>query len=295
MPARSLLGALLAISLIAPAARAQQWRTVDAARQRQGADSVLHVEIDYGAGKMSLTAAHPPLLYDVRLRYDADRFTPTRQFDAEARELSIGLKRAGATELSLVSSLDDGRNHVGRHNDANELTVALAPKLPLDLRLDLGAVEARLDLSNLWLDRLRLRSGASDVRLTFGTPNPRRLRMLEVLGGAASIGITGLGNANVELLQIRAAAASVDLDFSGTWAGDMRVELDAALGEATLRIPPDVGVRLTMTKLLADLQATGLTKRDGAYYSGNWDRAARKLSIEAHSALGDLTVQRIEP
>lgn len=281
--------------LLVPSARAQSWRTLDAARQRQGADSLLHVRVRYGAGAVSLGAARPELLYDMHVRYDADRLAPSRHFDAAGHTLSIGLNNDGQRHVVRVRhELASSHSDAGK-DTANAFTLALAREMPLDLELELGAVEAKLDLSNLWLDRLVLRSGASDVKLSFGTPNPRRLHDLEILGGAASISVSDLGNSNAAALRVRAGAASVDLDFSGAWAeGDMRVDLDAAFGDATLHVPEDVGVRITMQKLLADLDGSGLnfTRRNGAYYSANWDSAPHKLTINARAALGDLTVRR---
>jgi hypothetical protein len=292
--AAALLGVAAAY---APPAGAQAWRTVDASRQRQSADSALHVRVDYGAGEVSLAAATTPLLYDVHLRYDADRYAPTRHFDTAARTLTIGLDREGMSRLARAQrelGVSDAKHG---NNSPNTLAVALAPNLPLDLMLNLGAVDAELDLSHLWLDRLVVRSGASNVKLTFGTPNPRRLGLLEIVGGAASIRVAQLGNANAQRVRVRAGAASVDLDLGGAWTGDMTVDLGTALGDATLRIPPDVGVRVVMRKLLSDLGGTDmhLTKRDGAYESDNWSDATHKLTIDARTVLGDLTLRRITP
>ncbi|HEX6965610.1 MAG TPA: LiaF domain-containing protein [Gemmatimonadaceae bacterium] len=291
------VGLAAAAALCAPTARAQTWRTVDASRQRQSADSVLHVRVEYGAGEVSLAADSTPLLYDVRLRYDAERYAPTRHFDPAARTLTIGLDREGMSRLARARR-EFGVSDAERGNGTpNRLALGLAPNLPLDLMLNLGAVDADLDLSHLWLDRLVLRSGASDVKLAFGTANPRRLALLEILGGAASIRVSQLGNANAQHVRVRTGAASVDLDFSGAWAGDMTVDLATALGDATVRIPPNVGVRIVMRKLLGDLGSSDLhfTKRDGAYESDNWPDAPHKLTIDARTVLGDLTVRRTTP
>lgn len=289
--------ALLAVSLSVPAAYAQAWRTVDAARQRQTTDSVLHVRVDYGAGEVSLGAAESPLLYDVHLRYDADRYAPTRHFDPATRSLTIGVDRAGMSRLSKARRELGVSDAEGGNKTPNTLSLGLAPNLPLDLQLNLGAVEANLDLSHLSISHLVLRSGASDVKLAFGTPNPRRLDLLEIMGGAASIRVAKLGNANVRHVRVRTGAASIDLDLSGAWSGDMRVDLGTALGDATLRIPPDVGVRVVMRKLLGDLGGSAMhfTKRDGGYESDNWSDAPHKLTIDAHTVLGDLTLRRATP
>jgi len=65
------------------------------------------------------------------------------------------------------------------------MDVALSAELPLRLSLDLGAVEAEVDLSGLSLRSVRYRTGASETRLRFGEPNPVACEQLVMAAGAA--------------------------------------------------------------------------------------------------------------
>ena len=65
-------------------------------------------------------------------------------------------------------------------------------------RLDLGAVEADLDLTGLRLSRLRVESGASDGKLRFDSLNAVRMSALEISLGAASFRADRLANANAQ-------------------------------------------------------------------------------------------------
>ena len=276
----------------APALHAQTWRTIEASRQLHTDDS-LRVRLEYAAGTLRLGAAAAPLLYDVQYRYDAQRVTPVRRFDAASRTLTIGIDEARAGWLrARLPGIP-----VGVQSDVKQisfLTLAVARAVPLDLSLDVDAAEADLDLSGLWLNRLRLQSGVSETRVNFGTPNPRPMRELTIVAGAAGMTVRRLGNANAGVVEIRSGAGSTDVDLTGEWSRDMDLRLQVALGAATLRLPRDLGVRLTVRQVLGsfDAGAAGLVERDGAYYSENWGTARRKLRIDAETTLGTLSVER---
>ncbi|HEU4641341.1 MAG TPA: hypothetical protein VFS44_02725, partial [Gemmatimonadaceae bacterium] len=162
--ARLLTRVLLAAALAyAPRLPAQSWRTLTASKQLRGADS-LHVRVTYGAGTLTLGSAPTGLLYDVHMRYDADRFRPAQHWDAAARTLVVGAD--SATQRGF--SLDPRSVHLSgdpKAERASALTLGLAPGVPLDLALELGAAEARVDLTGLTVAKLRAVAAAADSRL----------------------------------------------------------------------------------------------------------------------------------
>lgn len=279
----------LVLALCGSAAGAQEARTVTAARQRTAGDS-LHVVVNHSAGPLRIRATEAPLLYDVVLRYDPSRSTLVRSFDPATRTLRVGVDSAESTwHFRLRRGVPE---QAAEH--PNSLTLALGRGVPLDLRLDFGASEATIDLSDLTVERLAVRFGASDTRISFGTPNPARMRALIVSGAAGSLTIRGLGNANAHRVEIDGVAAGVDLDFSGAWSHDMEVDADVVLGGMVLRVPDDVGVRLVMRRnLLATVETGELVTRDEARYSANWDSAPRKLTLTASALLGEVELRRI--
>jgi hypothetical protein len=240
---------------------------------RQLHDSGAHqVSVHYGAGRLSLHAAGAPLLYDMRLRYDAERTTPLHSYSAATRRLDLGVRKQN------LRFRDD-------QNPA-ELRLDLADRVPLNLSLELGAVEADLDLSRLRLTNFEVESGASETTLRFDTPNPARMRSLRIEVGAASVTATRLANANTRDIRVHGGVGSVDLDFSGNWTQDVALAVDMAVGGVRVRVPSDVGVRVEMETLLASFDHAGLVERDGAYVSENWDSAPYKLRIKAETTLG---------
>jgi len=59
-----------------------------------------------------------------------------------------------------------------------------------------------------------------------------------------------------------------------------------------VHVPRDVGVRLEVEKFLSSIDYEGLTKRDGAYVSDNWDRAQHRLVIRSKTSMGHFELDR---
>lgn len=270
----------LVLWLVPGVLAAQSWRNFDVAHQSRDTAS-LAVHVTYGAGRVSLRPDSSHNLYDVHLRYDADRTGPVYHFDPGTRQLEIGIRR-NATPTSM------------RHGDQNELNILLARTTPLRLALDVGAAEGDYDLSGLRIDELSLQTGASDTRVHFDAPNPRRMRSMRVDAGAASVRLSGLANANAEHIDVNLGVGKVALNFDGEWRTDVQMSVNSALGEITVSVPSDVGVRVTSSSFLHAVDAPGLTKSGGALVSDNWASAKHRLEVRASGALGHLEIARVD-
>jgi Cell wall-active antibiotics response 4TMS YvqF len=263
--------------------REQAWRTVSAARQRDGGDS-LRLRVNLSGGSLRLTPAEQTQLYDYSIRYDAARYRVERRFDSGSHTLALRLE-GGRRTIQALARDDEERAR---------LTLAVARETPLDVALHLGAVEADLDFGGLAVDQLNVESAASEATLRFATPNPRRMRALRFDVGAAAIEATGVGNANVEHVDVDCGAGALTLDFSGAWSSDIDARLRVRLGAVTLRVPRDVGIRARVDLTLANFDGAEFRERDGAHYSENWESASRRLTIEASMLIGTLDIERIE-
>ena len=175
--------------------------------------------------------------------------------------------------------------------EAGELRLTLPRTIPLDLDLEFGGTQSVLDLGGMSLQSLRLECGATDAMLLFSRPNRVRMRDLEVNVGAADFTARQLANANVDHSRVRGGVGRVDLDFSGSWTHDLAVTTRLVLGKLTLRIPPDVGVRVEIQRVAAGYAHSGLVKRDDAWYSPNYDSATYKLKVRAETLFGGIEVQ----
>jgi hypothetical protein len=279
------VGAALALVLSAHTAAAQggaRWRTVDLSRQLRDTGSQ-RIRVQYAAGKLDVRGTADPLLYAMHLRYDEARAIPLHHYDAEQRSAVLGVESLGR---GIRASSGGDRDETG------ELKLLVPARVPLELVLELGGTQSVLELGGLSLHSLRLECGATDASLSFSTPNRIRMRDIEIDVGAADFTAVNLGNANADQIRLRGGVGVVDLDFGGAWTQDMTVTTRLAVGKLMLRIPTDVGVRLEVQRVAAGFEHQGFTKRDDAWYSENYDRAARKLRLRAETFFGKIEIQR---
>ncbi|MGE5291213.1 MAG: hypothetical protein ACM3ML_29245, partial [Micromonosporaceae bacterium] len=259
---------------------AQTWQTLTSARQRHG-ETQLAVEVRYAAGEFRLAAASPGTLYRMDLRYDEDRFTPLRAYDAQAGRLLLGARgKGGHVELA------DRREG----DPTPSLALQISPDVPLALSLELGAVHSEVDLGGLALTSVRYRTGASETTLRFSRPNPEPCTQLTLEAGAAEFHAWLLGNANCRSVRFQGGVGNVTLDFSGAWQGVTNADLDVAIGSLTLMLPRDAGVAVRLSRFLASFDPAGFTKRGDTWYSAGYETARRRLVLDVSAAFGGVNV-----
>jgi hypothetical protein len=268
--------AALALGLGAAGAEAQSPRPFTTYRQWHG-ETRLHARLEYAAGAVRVSAARPTELYRMDLLYDGERYEPVSDFDASTTAVNLGLQPAGEGGLRVVS----------RNQLRQTAAVTFSPKSDLSLDVALGAADADLELGGLRLTDLDLQAGASRATVRFSQPNAARCRAASLRAGAADLTVLGLGNSRCDRIAFEGGVGRVTLDFGGTWASNSRVEVKMALGEVTLRLPRQVGVRITPDKFLASFDPQGLLRQGTSYLSPGYDQAARHLDIDVTPAIGN--------
>lgn len=273
---------------------AQEWRTVSTMRQQRPNDS-LRVRLEFAGGTLKLGAAPTSSLYDVKLKYDAGRGSPAPFYDAATHTLTIKADSTARGWLGLrshgMSMQWGGAEDV---DDPSELALGLGRDAPLDLSLRLRAVDGTIDLGGLTVRRMLINARATEVSISFSSPNHGSLEELELDAGAAEILVTGLGDANAKRVRARGFLGHVDMDFGGAWTGETEVRANVTLGNVTLGIPRDAGVKVRLDKLAADFDRNGFVERDGVFYSANWETAARRLTVDAEATLAGLEIRWLD-
>lgn len=280
--ARALSAALLvagALAAIPAAGAAQDWRTTTMMRQRGGEDA-LAVDLEYGAGSLTVQPGDDNALYRANLRYDAERFQPITDY------------RPGRLRIGMDSH--EGLNLRDHDTSRARLDLSLARGVPLDLDFSFGAAEADVELGGLTIQKLKVSTGASRTNLRFSRPNPSGMETLEFEVGAAEFEATGLGSAHARELKLEGGVADVTLGFDGEWTGDAHLEVEMGLGSLTLRVPRDVGLRIRKDTFLASIDAPRMSKDGDVYVSDNWGQAEHKLSVEVDAAFGSISVDWID-
>jgi hypothetical protein len=118
------------------------------------------------------------------------------------------------------------------------------------------------------------------------------MRMLVRLGaGKADLNLRGL---NLQDLDIELGAGQVTIDLSGDWEQDFYVNLKRGVGEATLMLPGEVGVRLNVASGIGSIEALGL-RRQGEYYVNEaYGVSEVTIEVEILGAIGTIELEVVE-
>jgi hypothetical protein len=271
---------LAAFALGASRAQAQSMRPFSTYRQWHG-ETRVDARLDYAAGALRLAAGRPAELYRMDVLYDGDRYVPVSDFDAAEGDVALGLRASGEGGLRVVS----------KSQLRQTASVTFSPKSDLALAVTLGAVDGDLELGGLRLTDLALEAGASRATVRFSQPNAVRCRAATLTAGAAELTVLGLGNSRCDRIAFEGGVGQVTLDFGGAWTSSSRVEVKMALGKVALRLPRQIGVRITLDKFLATFEPQGLVRRGTSYLSPGYDKASRHLDIDVTTAVGGVTVE----
>ena len=269
---RLLLAAIVGVA--APsAAHAQDWRTINFKRQYNG-EEALRVNVEYGAGRLSIGPGADNTLFNATLRYDDNVFRPKNRY--AAGELDIGI---------------EGGSVKGRNMKSGRLDLLLGTKVPLDLDLKFGAAAADIELGGLRIKQAKVQTGASETHIRVSKVNPVSCSTIRFEVGAAEFEATGLGNLNCEDVRLSGGVGEVTLDFSGELRVSPSVDIDMGLGSLILRVPRGYALSVRKSGVLASFDSQGLVKRGNVYYSENFEKSDRKITVNLDAALGSIKVQ----
>ncbi len=270
----------LAVLVLGTPLVAQDWQTISTSRQFH-AEEKLVASVEFLTGSIRIHAADARTLYQAQMRYDADRFRARNRYYPSSNYLRIGLD---VEHLGGDIEFDEG--------SPQYLDLALPLAVPTDLRMEFGAAYAELELGGLSISRATIKTGASKTSLRFSSANRVDCRQLEVQAAGAHLELAQLANSRCRRVAVTGGAGEITLDFTGSWADGMEMIVHAkmGLGQLTLRIPEDVGVRVDLDRLLVGFDKAGFIKRGSRWYSPNFDSAAAQISFEIDAAFGDIDV-----
>lgn len=275
------VGVLALVLLATPTiGTAQDLRSFTVERARRS-ESSLHTVIELAAGTFFLRPATTDALYRMDLKYDAERYGPLASYESGRSQVRLGLAKRTAGGVWAVK----------RDPLVQSAVVELSPAVALTLEGDLGAAETSLELGGLRLEDLSLDTGAGRTEVRFSRPNPVLCRQAVVNTGAAEFVVKGLGNSGCRRWDIDGGVGAVRLELDGAWTAPARVQLDMTLGEVTLRVPSDLGVRIRLNRFLASFSPARFTREGNVYTSEHYLTAKHKVDFDISTTLGNVAVE----
>lgn len=282
MKSASAIGLAFGLLLSAPVSRAERMVTVHEDKDLTG-EKEITAEIEMSVGEFVLKGAPAGKAVVIDGEYDKREFDYRFSYE----------NRSGTGDLYFDIDGHDG-HWKGSSSEDNVWEISLTDKVPVDLKLDIGAAECDLQLGGMMISSFNLDVGAADCEVTFDTPNLTTLDRFVIDAGASSLEIKNLGNARFKELSFDGGVGSYELDFSGTFDFDAEAEISVGMGSVDILIPRDIGVRIFSDD--GFMSSIDIPKRafeevdDGEFESKNWKEANGHLTITLDIGMGSADI-----
>lgn len=191
---------------------------------------------------------------------------------------------------------------IGRDR-VNRLRLELGTGRPYRLQVKGGIGHASYELGGLPITDLLVQAGAAESTIGFARPVLTPMSALRVLTGAGSLRLEGLLNASAERFEIKGAAGSARLHFTGDGLNrDAKAEVTAALGSCAILITAGVPARVKVSGAIAQMtigpgflrKDTGATFWGGEYVTPEYEAGAHPaLEVDVTTALGMLSIETV--
>ena len=112
-----------------------------------------------------------------------------------------------------------------------------------------------------------------------------------VIHTGAGVSDLNLSNLSLSRLEIETGAGATNIDLTGSWDQDLNVSIQAGVGEITVRLPSETGVRVQMDTALVSVSADNLIKDDDGYVNRAFGTAAHTLTLDLQAGVGSVILE----
>ena len=220
-----------------------------------------------------------------------DRIFISVQYDDRSDEVDIDFNER-KNELYLSIDRDKWFKSWDDHR-APKLEVLLPFDVEIELRNKIKAGEINFELGSLKLKDFQLRNFAGEVEVDFLTPNQVDMDFMDINVKVGATTLRRLSNARFRNAKINGGIGELSIDFSGDGLNSCRAEIDLDIGETSIYLPRDLGVRFDsstfgfLTQSSIDYE---FIKKGRFYYNENYKSAAQTMDFSISSGIGELRV-----
>lgn len=237
---------------------------------------------DFGAGEFTITPDDIESASIVEIKYDKRRI----DYDIDYRVKNS----KGVLELTSYN-----RNKNNIDTEDNRWDITLSTRYDTELELEIGACEADLDLGGIPLTELTLEIGAASGEIDFSEPNPKRLRTINIEGGACSLEMYSIGNANFDEFNFSGGVGSFGFDFRGEYKGESEIYIELGLGAAKITLPKNIPVKIEIENAnwlsSVDIHGGDLEELDDdLWQSDNFKKAKTRIILNIEVGLGSVDI-----
>jgi hypothetical protein len=121
-----------------------------------------------------------------------------------------------------------------------------------------------------------------DVRLNREVPID-----LEVHFGAGEATLD-LGSLDLNSVEVNMGVGELKMDLRGRPQRDYKVQIRGGVGEATVRLPSDVGVYADAQGGIGEISAQGMRHEGSRYYNEAYGRSKPTIHLDVHGGVGSI-------
>ena len=205
--------------------------------------------LTFGAGKLNLTSGAGQSLVSGTATYNIPALKPVVKQDGSSVTIQQG----------------DTQGYLDVNSMKNEWDLALG-NTPLDLTINAGAYDGKLDFGGLAMTGLTVNDGASQVKADFSSPNQQKMSILSYKTGASNVTLKNLANANAASIVFESGVGNYTLDFGGSLQRDSSVSVRSGVSNVTLIIPAGLSATVRVSGGLSNVQfPSGWTQTGQTY------------------------------
>jgi len=282
MKSNTLLSTLLLFFFLGAGFAREDMVVFDENYSIRGGEMDLIIDIDGGKVKVLRGEKRKDCL--VHLTYNKEKTDADVTFDERRNKLVITLDQQDW--FSLKDS--------DEKSDFAELIIELPTSPEIDLDACIKAGEIDFELGDLHLRNFSLRNIAGEVNIDFPEPNRCKLNSFDVNCKVGEINLLHLGNANFEEADINGGIGEMKLDFRGKKIDRAVVHIDLDIGETTVIIPDNIGVKMRVSKFafLSSIEYPNWFRKKGKYYySKNYRHEDKSLYLHVSTGIGEFRVE----
>lgn len=195
----------------------------------KGSADHANIELNIGAGELNLRGGAEKLI-DGKFQFTVPDWKPVVRSSVDGSHATVTIEEP------------KGEHSFG--NQHNVWNLQLNNKVLMDLALNCGAGQARLDLGDVSLRNVTVHMGAGQV----------------------------------------------DLNLEGHPSRDYDVSISGGVGQATVRLPHDIGIRAEAHGGLGSISVTGLEQKNGAWENSLYDNAKVNVRLKVEGGIGEIRI-----
>jgi N-terminal domain of toast_rack, DUF2154 len=112
---------------------------------------------------------------------------------------------------------------------------------------------------------------------------------VNVGGGEANL---DLGRMNLRRVDVKIGAGELKMDLRGEPKRDYDVQIQGGVGQATVYLPRDAGIKATAAGGIGEISTTGLEKRDGVWVNAERIDAPVTVHLDVKGGVGEIRLVR---